>query len=133
MTTVKKLRLHGFKSFSKLTEIEFGEGFNCVIGANGSGKTNVSDGICFVLGRLSAKSLRAERSSNLIYNGGKHGSPAKQAEVSIIFDNSKNELPVKEKEVKVTRIVKQNGQSVYKLNDNTVTRQQILETLGLLK
>ena len=95
--------------------------------------SNVSDAVSFVLGRLSAKSLRAERSSNLIFNGGKHGSPAKQAEVSIIFDNSKNELPVKEKEVKVTRIVKQNGQSVYKLNDNTVTRQQILETLGTAK
>ncbi len=133
MTTIKRLRLYGFKSFGKLTEVEFGNGFNCFIGANGSGKTNVSDSICFVLGRLSAKSMRAEKSSNLIFNGGKHGSPSKQAEVSIVFDNTKNELPIKQNEVKITRIVKQNGQSVYKLNDDTVTRQQIIDLLSTAK
>ena len=133
MTTIKKLRLYGFKSFAKLTEIEFENGFNCIIGPNGSGKSNFSDGISFVLGRLSAKSMRAEKSSNLIYNGGKSKEPAKQAEVTIVFDNSKNEFPVREKEVKITRIVKQNGSSIYKLNENHVTRQQILELLNTTK
>ena len=133
MTTIKKLRLHGFKSFAKLTELEFGNDFSSIIGPNGSGKSNLTDAICFVLGRLSAKSMRAEKASNLIYNGGKNNSPAKQAEVSIIFDNSKNEFPIKENEVKITRIVKQNGQSVYKLNDNTITRQQILDLLATAK
>ena len=90
MTRVKKLKLHGFKSFAKLTELEFNENFSTIIGPNGSGKSNISDGICFVLGRLSAKSMRAEKASNLIYNGGKNNSPSKQAEVSIIFDNEKN-------------------------------------------
>ena len=133
MTTIKKLRLHGFKSFPKLTELEFGDGFNCVIGANGSGKSNLGESITFVLGRLSAKSMRAERSSNLIYNGGKNKDPAKHAEVTIAFDNSKNEFPVKEKEVRITRVVKQNGQSTYKVNDNVMTRQQVLEFLGNAK
>ena len=133
MTTIKKLRLHGFKSFAKLTEIEFGNGFNCVIGSNGSGKSNVSDSISFVLGRLSAKSMRAEKSSNLIYNGGKSKDPAKQAEVTMVFDNSKNEFPIKTSEIKITRIVKQKGQSVYKVNDETVTRQQVLELLNNAK
>jgi len=133
MTIIKKLRAHGFKSFAKLTEIEFNNGFNCIIGPNGAGKSNISDMVSFVLGRISAKSMRAERSSHLIYNGGKKGDPAKQAEVTLVFDNSKNEFPVKEKEVKITRIVKQNGISIYKLNDETVTRQQVLELLGTAK
>ncbi len=133
MTTIKKLRMHGFKSFAKLTEVEFGNGFNVFIGSNGSGKSNVSDAISFVLGRLSAKSMRAEKSSNLIYNGGKNASPAKQAEVSIVFDNSKNDFPIKEKEVKITRIVKQNSQSVYKINDETLTRQQVIDLLSSAK
>src|SRR3989338_492969 len=118
MTIIKKLRLHGFKSFAKLTEVDFGTGFNCVIGANGAGKSNFSDAVSFVLGRLSAKSMRAEKSSNLIYNGGKSKDPAKQAEVTVVFDNSKNYFPIKEKEVKLTRIVKQNGSSIYKINEN---------------
>ena len=133
MTTIKKLRLYGFKSFPKLTEIEFEKNFNCIIGPNGAGKTNIADSICFVLGRLSAKSLRAEKTSNLIYNGGKNKEPAKQAEVTIFFDNSKNKLPIKENEVKITRIVKQNGNSVYKINDKTITRQQIIDLLAAAK
>ncbi|MEK6841342.1 MAG: AAA family ATPase, partial [Nanoarchaeota archaeon] len=133
MTTIKKLRLYGFKSFAKLTELEFGENFSTIIGPNGAGKSNLSDGICFVLGRLSAKSMRVERASNLIYNGGKSKDPAKQAEVTIVFDNSKNEFPIQDKEVKITRVVKQNGQSVYKVNDKTITRQQILDLLANAK
>ena len=70
MTKITRLILHGFKSFAKRTEIVFGDEFNIVLGPNGSGKSNVLDAICFVLGRTSAKSLRAEKSANLIYNGG---------------------------------------------------------------
>ena len=133
MTIIKKLRLHGFKSFAKLIEIDFGNGFNCIIGPNGSGKSNIADCVSFVLGRLSAKSMRAEKSSNLIYNGGKSKDPAKQAEVSIVFDNSKGEFSLKEKEVSISRIVKQTGQSIYKVNDQHVTRQQIIDLLSRAK
>ena len=71
MTIVKKLRLKGFKSFASPTELEFGNSFNCVIGSNGSGKSNVIDSMLFVLGELSAKSIRAEKSANLIFAGTK--------------------------------------------------------------
>ncbi|MEK6835972.1 MAG: AAA family ATPase, partial [Nanoarchaeota archaeon] len=133
MTVIKKLRLYGFKSFPKLTEIEFGDGFSCVIGPNGAGKSNLTDSICFALGRLSSKSLRANKASNLIFNGGKKGTPSKQAEVSIVFDNNKKEFPINEQEVKITRIVKQNGNSVYKINDKTVTRQQVIDLIAAAK
>jgi chromosome segregation protein len=131
MTTVTRLQLSGFKSFAKKTELKFGTNFNCVLGPNGSGKSNIMDALCFVLGKTSAKSMRAEKSSNLIYNGGKKGNPSKTAEVSIFFDNSKKEFPIEEKELKVSRIVKQNGQSIYKLNDKTMTRQQVVDTLRI--
>ncbi len=87
----------------------------------------------FVLGKSSAKALRAEKSANLIYNGGKKKEPAKQAEVSIFFDNSNMEFPSEEKEIKITRIVTKKGQSKYKINDKARTRQQILELMGLAK
>ena len=125
--------MHGFKSFSNRTELLFGPDFNCILGPNGAGKSNVLDALCFVLGKSSSKSLRAEKSANLIYNGGKKNKPAKKAEVSIFFDNKKRIFPFNYDEIKVTRMLRQNGQSVYKLNDKTVTRQQVIELLSLAK
>ncbi|MBI5398388.1 chromosome segregation protein SMC, partial [Candidatus Woesearchaeota archaeon] len=133
MTLINKLVMHGFKSFAKRTELVFGKDFNCILGPNGSGKSNVIDALCFVLGKSSTKEMRAEKSANLIYNGGKLKQPAKFAEVSIWFDNSKKEFPIDEQEVKLTRLVKQNGQGVYKINDEVRTRMQIRELLSLAK
>lgn len=133
MTKINKMVLHGFKSFAKRTELLFGEKFNCILGPNGSGKSNIGDALCFVLGRSSAKALRAEKSSNLIYNGGKAKKPASFGEVSIHFDNSKKSFPVEDQEIKVTRIVKQSGQSMYKINDKIKTRNEIVELLSAAK
>jgi chromosome segregation protein len=130
MAVIKSMKLKGFKSFAKPLDLEFGTGFNCVIGPNGSGKSNIMDALCFVLGKLSAKSMRAERSSNLIFNGGKKGSPLKDAEVSIVFSNENKEFPIETDEVKLSRIIKSNGTSTYKINDQTLTRQQIIEALS---
>jgi chromosome segregation protein len=123
--------MRGFKSFAKHTEMTFGSDFNCVLGPNGSGKSNVLDSLCFVLGKSSAKSMRAEKSANLIYNGGKAKKPAKEGEVSIYFDNTSKRFPTEDAEIKITRIVRQNGQSIYKINDKTRTRQEIIDLLSL--
>ncbi|MBR9700051.1 chromosome segregation protein SMC [Candidatus Woesearchaeota archaeon] len=133
MTRINRLVLHGFKSFAKYTDLEFGSRFNCVLGPNGSGKSNILDALCFVLGKTSSKSLRAEKSANLIYNGGKAKKPSKRGEVSIFFDNKQKTFPTEETEVKVTRIIKDNGQSIYKINDQTRTRQQIVDLMGIAK
>jgi len=87
MTRINRLVMKGFKSFANKTELVFGEHFNCVLGPNGSGKSNVLDALCFVLGKSSVKDMRAEKSANLIYNGGKRKSPAKEGSVGIYFDN----------------------------------------------
>ncbi|MBT3537009.1 chromosome segregation protein SMC [Candidatus Woesearchaeota archaeon] len=133
MTKINKLVMRGFKSFAKKTELIFGDDFNVILGPNGSGKSNVLDALCFVLGKSSAKALRSEKSANLIYNGGKSKKPASEAEVSIYFDNTKKELPTEEDQVKITRLVKPSGQSVYKINDVTRTRHHIIELLSIVK
>ena len=76
MSYIKKLVMHGFKSFPKKTELHFTPGINIILGPNGSGKSNVSDALCFVLGRLSIKSMRAAKAKNLIFLGTKAASPA---------------------------------------------------------
>ena len=133
MTQINKLVMQGFKSFAKRTELPFSRNFNMVLGANGSGKSNILDGLCFVLGRLSSKDLRTDKLSHLIYNGGKAKQPAGKGEVCIFFDNSTKVFPVDDTVIKLSRTVKPSGQSVYKINDKTRTRQEILEMMALAK
>ncbi|MDI6738064.1 MAG: chromosome segregation protein SMC [Nanoarchaeota archaeon] len=130
MPAIKRLVMKGFKSFAKRTELDFSSNFAVVLGPNGSGKSNVTDAICFALGTSSAKTLRAESSAKLIYHGGEKGSPAKEAEVSVVFANEGKAFPFEGEEFTVSRILKHSGQSTYKLNGKTVTRQQILDLLA---
>lgn len=133
VTQITKLVMDGFKSFGKRTELLFEPGFNVVLGPNGSGKSNVLDALCFVLGKSSSKALRAEKSANLIYNGGKTKKPANTAEVSISFDNKKRIFPVDDDTLKISRIVRNDGASRYKINGKTKTRQEVTDTLAMAK
>jgi len=130
MVHIKKLVMHGFKSFAKKTELPFTQGINVILGPNGSGKSNVSDALCFVLGRLSIKSMRAAKAKNLIFLGSKVASPAKEAMVEIIFDNQNKVFSLDKNEISIKRIVRRNGQSIYKINNETKTRQEILTLLA---
>ncbi len=133
MSVVNKVTIKGFKSFANKTEFLFGKGFNTIIGPNGSGKSNLCDAMCFVLGKSSAKEMRAERSSHLIYNGGKKKNPAKEAEVIIEFNNREKRFPLDTDKVEISRVVKQNGTSVYTINGETHTRQQVVDVLRSAK
>jgi len=130
MVFIKRMVASGFKSFARKTEIIFDKEVNVVIGANGSGKSNVADAICFALGRLSIKSMRAAKAKNLLFLGSKFIKPAKEASVEIVFDNSERLFSIDKEEVSLTRIVRRNGQSIYKINDETKTRTEIIELLA---
>ena len=122
--------MQGFKSFASRTEIPFDPGINSIIGPNGAGKSNISDALCFVLGRLSVKSMRAAKASNLIFMGSKRFKPAKEAWVEIVFDNSDKAFQSGKSEVVMKRIVRRNGQSIYKIDGETKTRTEVLEMLA---
>ena len=130
MAFIKKLVIHGFKSFATKTEIPFDEDINVIIGPNGSGKSNISDALCFVLGRLSSKSMRAAKSSNLIFQGTKAKKPGKEASVDLVFDNQDKSFNIDSNELHIKRIVRRKGTSIYKINNETKTRQEVLETLA---
>ena len=68
MTKIEKVEMQGFKSFAKKTLLTFPSNFSVVCGPNGSGKSNILDAMCFVLGRTSAKSLRADRMLEMIFH-----------------------------------------------------------------
>jgi len=123
--------MRGFKSFgnSKIS-LPLAPGLTAVVGPNGHGKSNIVEAFRFVLGDMSAKTMRAERFSDLLFNGGKGGRPAPFAEVSLHFDNSNNTFPVDSKTLVVTRIVNRSGTCVYKINNKRASRQEIVDMLA---
>ena len=99
--------MENFKSFGRKVVIPFFPGFTAITGPNGSGKSNIGDAIRFVLGPKSPKAIRAERLTDLIFNGGKNKKrPANYCEVSLVFDNRDRKLPVDSDTVVLTRRIK---------------------------
>jgi len=92
--------------------------------------SNITDSLCFVLGRLSIKSMRAARAAHLIFSGNKDYKGANEAYVEIVLDNSDKSFAIDKNEIILRRIVRKNGQSVYKINNESRTRQEVLELLA---
>src|SRR3989339_514945 len=130
MTYIKKMTMHGFKSFARKTELPFDNSMNVIVGPNGSGKSNITDALCFVLGRLSIKSIRAARAANLLFSGNQTYKGSLEASVELTFDNTDKSFAIDSKEVVIKRAVRKSGQSIYKINDKIKNRQEILELLS---
>ena len=82
---LKRLELQGFKSFADKTVLEFRPGITSVIGPNGSGKSNISDSIRWILGEQSMKSLRGNKSLDIIFAGTQNRKSLGFAEGSLVF------------------------------------------------
>ncbi len=131
MAHIRQLQLSGFKSFgARKVTLNFNKGLTVFVGKNGCGKSNILDAVCFVLGRLSSKALRAENFASLLYNGGEGNSPAKFCRVTMVFDNKDRQLPIDADEVSVSREIDTSGVSVYRLNGKRCTRTELLDTIG---
>ena len=123
--------MKGFKSYgNKRVTIPLHKGFTCVVGPNGSGKSNLFDAISFVLGRMSAKALRAGSISGLVFAGSEKQKPAKGAEVHIYFSNTEKEFPIDKDEVIISRSVDMSGKGVYRVNNKRETRSYVIDLLN---
>ena len=87
MLKLKRLELLGFKSFADRTRLDFLDGTVGVVGPNGCGKSNLSDSINWVLGEQSARLLRGERMTDVIFNGTGTRPPTGMAEVSMTLED----------------------------------------------
>ena len=124
---LKSLEIQGFKSFPDKTRLSFGKGITAVVGPNGSGKSNISDAIRWVMGEMSAKTLRGSRMEDVIFGGTVLRRAQGFAEVTLTIDNSGHELPLDGDELAVTRRYYRSGESEYLLNRKEVRLRDINE------
>ncbi len=127
---LKRLELHGFKSFAPRTVLEFSPGITAIVGPNGSGKSNIADGIRWVLGEQSMRQLRGKRSDDVIFAGGQGRGAAQMAEVGLVLDNSAGWLPSDYTEVTVARRSFRSGDSEYLANGQRVRLKDVLYLLA---
>lgn len=127
---LKRLELHGFKSFAPRTVLEFSPGITAIVGPNGAGKSNVADGIRWVLGEQSMRTLRGRKSDDVIFAGTSTKAAAQMAEVGLVLDNSAAWLPSDFSEVTVARRSFRNGESEYLMNGQRVRLKDVLLLLA---
>ncbi|MCC7382660.1 MAG: chromosome segregation protein SMC [Deltaproteobacteria bacterium] len=116
---IKRLEIHGFKSFADRTVLHFGDGITGVVGPNGCGKSNIVDALRWAMGEQSAKHLRGAGMEDVIFAGSESRGPMGMSEVTITFKNDGFLVPPEYKgmsEISVTRRLFRDGTSEYLIN-----------------
>jgi len=130
MMRLNTIKLAGFKSFVDPTVLDFQTNLTAIVGPNGCGKSNIVDAIRWVIGESSAKNLRAESMTDVIFNGTTNRKPVGQASIELIFDNADGGAGgeyAKYSEISVRRVLQRDGQSAYSLNNTRCRRKDILD------
>ncbi|XP_042145418.1 structural maintenance of chromosomes protein 2-like isoform X1 [Ixodes scapularis] len=125
---IKSITIDGFKSYGQRVDINgFDNLFNAITGLNGSGKSNILDSICFVLGITNLSQVRASNLQDLVYKNGQAG--VTKATVSITFDNrDTRQRPVGYEhfeEFTISRQVVVGGRNKYMINGVTATTNRV--------
>ena len=127
---LKSISLSGFKSFVDPTKVTLPSNMCAVVGPNGCGKSNIIDAVRWVMGESSAKTLRGESMTDVIFNGTTHRQPVGQASIELLFDNSTGKVGgeyAAYNEISVRRLVTHEGTSDYFLNGNKCRRRDITD------
>ena len=127
---LKSIKLAGFKSFVDPTTVNFPSNLCAVVGPNGCGKSNIIDAVRWVMGESSAKNLRGESMTDVIFNGSSNRKPVGQASVELVFDNSERRIAGEYAaftEISVKRVVNSEAQSTYLLNGTKCRRRDITD------
>lgn len=127
---LKQLKIAGFKSFVDPTIVPIPSHLVAVVGPNGCGKSNIIDAVRWVMGESSAKNLRGESMTDVIFNGSSQRKALGQASVELIFDNSLGRLTGQfagYQELSVKRLVTRGGDSGYFLNGSRCRRRDITD------
>ena len=125
---LSKIKLSGFKTFVEPTTLFLPSNLVGIVGPNGCGKSNVIDAVRWVLGESSAKYLRGESMSDVIFNGSSTRKPVSSASIELFFDNTDKKLGgeyANYNEISTRRVITRDGQSQYFLNGTKCRRKDI--------
>lgn len=125
---LKQIKLAGFKSFVDATTVTLPGNRCAVVGPNGCGKSNIIDAVRWVMGESSAKQLRGENLTDVIFNGSNTRKPNNAASIELIFDNSDGRIGgeyAAYADIAIRREVSRDGQSNYLLNGSRCRRRDI--------
>jgi len=100
---LKRVEMHGFKSFADKVIIHFDDPVTGIVGPNGCGKSNITDAIRWVLGEQSVKSMRSSNMTDVIFTGSSDRKMVNIAEVTLVFDNTSKALASEYEEIEITR------------------------------
>ncbi|MCL2484360.1 MAG: AAA family ATPase, partial [Firmicutes bacterium] len=126
----KRIEMQGFKSFADKTEIDFLTGVTGIVGPNGCGKSNIADGVRWVLGEQSTKTLRGKSMTDVIFSGTEKRKRHGFAEVSLIFDNKTALFDLPYNEIYFTRKIYGDGESEYLINKKQARMKDIQALLS---
>ena len=124
------IKLSGFKSFVDPTTVSFPSSMSCIVGPNGCGKSNVIDAVRWVLGESSAKNLRSDSMTDVVFNGSTSRKPVSKASVELFFDNKDGRIGGEfssYSEISVRRSLELDGQSNYYLNGTSCRKKDITD------
>ncbi|MBV8801792.1 MAG: chromosome segregation protein SMC, partial [Gammaproteobacteria bacterium] len=127
---LKKIKLSGFKSFVDPTVVLLPSHLVAIVGPNGCGKSNIIDAVCWVMGESSAKYLRGESLTDVIFNGSSTRKPVGLATVELIFDNQDGSLGgeyASYSEISIRRQITRDSESSYFLNGTRCRRRDIID------
>lgn len=127
---LKSIKLAGFKSFVDATTVPFSSNMTAIVGPNGCGKSNIIDAVRWVMGESSAKNLRGESMTDVIFNGSTGRQPVGQASIELIFDNTEGRLQGEYAaftELSIRRKVTREGVSQYYLNGTKCRRRDVTD------
>ncbi|MCY4222686.1 MAG: chromosome segregation protein SMC [Thiotrichales bacterium] len=127
---LRKIRLAGFKSFVDPTTLELPGNIVGVVGPNGCGKSNVIDAVRWVMGEVSARSLRGDTMADVVFNGSRSRQPVSRASVELVFDNLEGRAGGRfaaYNEIAVRRQIVRDGQSSYWLNGTRCRRRDVMD------
>lgn len=127
---LKSIKLAGFKSFVDPTTVSFPSNLGCVVGPNGCGKSNIIDAVRWVMGESSAKNLRGENMTDVIFNGSVNRQPIGQASIELVFDNADGSVGgeyARFAEIAIRRKVTREAISEYYLNGTKCRRRDITD------
>ena len=127
---LKAIKLAGFKSFVDPTTVSLPGKTCAVVGPNGCGKSNIIDAVRWVMGESSARQLRGEALTDVIFNGSSARQPTAMASIELLFDNSDARIGgayASYGEIAIRREVARDAQSTYYLNGNRCRRRDVMD------